>query len=281
MAQRPGLKWADAEDEEEDNDEEKKNRYEGPVNEQGIKHVVEYIPRNGKTYKVTKKVRQTSFKKMSNSYMEERKTMKKFGRAADEGSGDFSVGRAEEIKFEMSRKNVSLNTNNDAEDKFLEESLAQCESLHKQKQVWVSKVHDDVHDEPKADIPATPDPTASNAVANAKAPSKTYVPPSMRSGSNKGGSGGKDASSQQQQEASLRITNLSEDVSEDDLRNLFSCIGRVHRVYLATDQNTKLCRGFAFVTYGNREDAQKAIKQLNGWGYDNLIMQVAWAKPRP
>merc|ERR1711920_777374 len=84
----------------------------------------------------------------------------------------------------------------------------------------------------------------------------------------------------QQQEASLRITNLSEDVREGDLQDLFGQCGRLQRVYLAKDQQTGFSRGFAFVTYYNREDAQRAINKLNGHGYDNLILQVQFAKPR-
>mmetsp|Transcript_27159 Transcript_27159/g.75718 ORF Transcript_27159/g.75718 Transcript_27159/m.75718 type:complete len:169 (+) Transcript_27159:72-578(+) len=90
------------------------------------------------------------------------------------------------------------------------------------------------------------------------------------------GKGGGDPS----QEASLRVTNLSDDVREGDLQDLFSQCGRLQRVYLAKDQATMQSRGFAFITYYTREDAQKAIDKLNGHGYDNLILQVQFAKPR-
>merc|ERR1711924_160394 len=100
-------------------------------------------------------------------------------------------------------------------------------------------------------------------------PSK-YVPPSLRGK----GEVGPD------QEASLRITNLSEDVKEGDLQDLFGQFGRLQRVYLAKDMNTHLSKGFAFVTYYEKRDAQKAIDKLNGHGYDNLIIQVQWARPR-
>merc|ERR1740121_1701786 len=83
----------------------------------------------------------------------------------------------------------------------------------------------------------------------------------------------------QQQEASLRVTNLSEDVKEGDLQDLFSSVGRLQRVYLAKDENG-FSRGFAFVTYYTRDDAFKAIEKLHGYGYDNLILQVQFAKPR-
>merc|ERR1712139_403668 len=112
------------------------------------------------------------------------------------------------------------------------------------------------------------------AAVAANQPGK-YVPPSLRA---KGDGKGKDF--QQQQEASLRITNLSEDVKEGDLQDLFGQFGRLQRVYLAKDMNTQLSKGFAFVTYYNRSDAQKAIDKPHGHGYDNLTLQVQWAKPR-
>ena len=43
---------------------------------------------------------------------------------------------------------------------------------------------------------------------------------------------------------------------------------------------TPLCslQGFAFVSFASREDAANAIKNLNGFGYDHLILKVEWAK---
>merc|ERR1712110_400583 len=95
-------------------------------------------------------------------------------------------------------------------------------------------------------------------------------------GKGKGGKG----DLQQQQEASLRVTNLSEDVKEGDLQDLFGQCGRLQRVFLAKHMDTGMSKGFAFITYYSRDDAVRAIKKLHGHGYDNLIMQVMFAKPR-
>lgn len=103
-----------------------------------------------------------------------------------------------------------------------------------------------------------------------------YVPPSRRGAERSSGSDMK----RRTEENSIRVTNLSEDTREADLNELCSNIGPVTRTYVSTDQNTGICRGFGFVNFLNREDAQKAIKVLNGYGYDNLILHVEWAAPR-
>ena len=82
-------------------------------------------------------------------------------------------------------------------------------------------------------------------------------------------------------ENSVRVTNLSEDTREPDLLELFHTFGPVTRVYVAVDQKTGLSRGFGFVNFVNREDAERAINKLNGYGYDNLILRVELATPRP
>ena len=105
-----------------------------------------------------------------------------------------------------------------------------------------------------------------------------YVPMHMRAGaSSKGESGGR---GDIDDSCSLRVTNLSEECTEADLSLLFRRFGHTQRIYLAKDRQTGVSRGFAFVSYTNRHDAQQAINKLNGYGYDNLILHVEWAKPR-
>ncbi|KAG5616157.1 hypothetical protein H5410_015981 [Solanum commersonii] len=82
------------------------------------------------------------------------------------------------------------------------------------------------------------------------------------------------------EENSVRVTNLSEDTREPDLLELFRPFGPVSRVYVAIDQKTGDSRGFGFINFVNKEDAQRAIDKLNGYGYDNLILRVEWAAPR-
>jgi len=102
-----------------------------------------------------------------------------------------------------------------------------------------------------------------------------YVPVHMR-----GGEESKPVSSLRDEGHALRVTNLAEDVTEDDLADLFRRFGHTQRIYLARDRQTGESRGFAFVNYSMRRDAETAIENLNGHGYANLILRVEWAKPR-
>lgn len=120
-------------------------------------------------------------------------------------------------------------------------------------------------------------PAASEVTAAASGPSKgTYVPPGMRAGAERGGT----EMRRRNEENSVRVSNLSEDTREPDLHELFRTFGPVSRVYVAVDQKTGMSRGFGFVNFVNKEDAERAINKLNGYGYDNLILRVEWATPR-
>jgi len=78
-------------------------------------------------------------------------------------------------------------------------------------------------------------------------------------------------------EATVRVTNLPEETQEQDLRDLFNPFGHVNRVYLAKDKVTNTSKGFGFVTFTDKKDAQKAIECASGFGYDHLILKVEWA----
>ena len=120
-------------------------------------------------------------------------------------------------------------------------------------------------------------PTSDATTAVPGSGKSTYVPPGLRAGAERGA--GSDMR-RRNDENSVRVTNLSEDTREADLRELFLPFGNVTRVYVALDKETQVSRGFGFVNFANREDAQRAINKLNGYGYDNLILRVEWATPR-
>jgi len=114
-------------------------------------------------------------------------------------------------------------------------------------------------------------------------PGGKYVPPSRRGGE---GSGARDRIGESMPDrrrtedtAAIRVSNLSENTQETDLSDLFKPFGHIARIFLARDKITGQCKGFAFINYIRKEDAAKAIATLNKYGYDNLILNVEWAKP--
>lgn len=128
--------------------------------------------------------------------------------------------------------------------------------------------------------PAISDPTNPAVAASASAGGK-YVPVHLRggvrgSGERMGGPGGMN----RDEMPTLRVTNLSEDADEEDLRAIFSRYGHVARVYIGRDRETGECKGYAFVSFMDREQADTARQKVDGRGYSNLILSVNWSQPR-
>ena len=78
---------------------------------------------------------------------------------------------------------------------------------------------------------------------------------------------------------SIYVGNLSHDATESDLSKLFSAHGEVLSAKIITDRYTQRSRGFAFVEM-SEDDAQKAIKSLNGTDFMRRTIEVKVALPR-
>lgn len=109
---------------------------------------------------------------------------------------------------------------------------------------------------------------SSAAQAAANQSSNKYISPSLRAGHRPA-----------QQNLTVRITNLSEMTTDADLNLLVKSFGRIDRAFLSKDRDLGICKGFAFVTFADKESAEKAINTLNGWPYDSQILKAEWAKP--
>jgi cold-inducible RNA-binding protein len=78
----------------------------------------------------------------------------------------------------------------------------------------------------------------------------------------------------------LFVGNLSYDVTENDLEDLFVAFGSVNEVNLMTDRSTGRSRGFAFVTMATPEAAQAAIQGVAGKDVKGRAVTVNEARPR-
>ena len=77
---------------------------------------------------------------------------------------------------------------------------------------------------------------------------------------------------------SLKVDNLSYRTTPEELKPLFEKYGEVGDVYIPRDRFTKDSRGFAFVRYYDRRDAEDAMDRMDGYLMDGREMRVQLAR---
>jgi len=74
--------------------------------------------------------------------------------------------------------------------------------------------------------------------------------------------------------------NLSYDVTEDELQEVFEAFGPVDSVAIIMDKYSGRSKGFGFVEMSSDADAKSAIEELNGTELQGRTMTVNEARPR-
>jgi len=260
--------------------------------ENNIKTIIEYKRNDeGKKVKVTRTYKLEN-RKVPKS-IARRKMLQKFGDAKRDnphGPDPSTTYVAEDVFFKfVFNKEEANNQEDDPLKKLQGQKIVKCRVCKGDH--WTTKCPykdslqplQQKEQEEKAAVAAT---AAKEAVRQAPVtaspagqPTK-YVPPSLRGGGDNTQRRGETMQNRRTDEAAtVRVTNLSEDTIESDLQELFRPFGQISRIYLAKDKVTNQSKGFAFISYVRRDDAARAIKALQGYGYDHLILNVEWAKP--
>jgi RNA recognition motif-containing protein len=78
----------------------------------------------------------------------------------------------------------------------------------------------------------------------------------------------------------LYAGNLSYNITEEELKNVFTPFGEVLSAKIITDAATGRSKGFGFVEMANNEDADKAIAGLNGTNVMDRAINVSEARPQ-
>ena len=78
----------------------------------------------------------------------------------------------------------------------------------------------------------------------------------------------------------LYVGNLAYSVSNDDLLELFSQVGRVQSATVITDKFSGQSKGFGFVEMTTSEEVASAIRQFNDTELKGRNIKVNEAKPR-
>ncbi|CAG8156475.1 unnamed protein product [Penicillium salamii] len=285
------------------------------ANKDGTKTVISYrFNDDNKKVKVTRRIKTTVVREHVNPQVAERRKWEKFGLEKGHAPGPTfdttSVG--ENIMF---RPTVNWKANAKEEEKEGPEKGSIQDQL-KDKKVKCricSGEHFTARCPFKDTMAPVEEGTAGAPGVEAEedkgglgAGNSSYVPPHMR----KGGAGGGEKMGgrfEKDDLATLRVTNVcfvsflptgatilhfgmllidffssreqvSELAEENELRDLFERFGRVTRVFLARDRETQRAKGFAFISYADRGDAQLACEKVDGFGYRHLILRVEFAK---
>ena len=79
----------------------------------------------------------------------------------------------------------------------------------------------------------------------------------------------------------IYVGNLSWNLKDQDLLNLFASHGEVASAKIVTDKFTGRSKGFGFVEMPNDDQAQAAIAALNGTEVDGRNVVVNESRPKP
>jgi len=77
----------------------------------------------------------------------------------------------------------------------------------------------------------------------------------------------------------LYVSNLPYNISDEELKELFSQAGTVESVTIIRDKMSGRSRGFGFVEMSTDEEADKAIAELNGKDFQERKLVVNEARP--
>jgi len=78
----------------------------------------------------------------------------------------------------------------------------------------------------------------------------------------------------------IYVGNMSYEVEEDELQQVFSEFGQVVSVNVIKDKLSGRSKGFGFVEMADREAGQAAIEGLNGKDLQGRIITVSEARPQ-
>ena len=81
-------------------------------------------------------------------------------------------------------------------------------------------------------------------------------------------------------EMNIYVGNLSPQTTEDDLRQAFEAFGQVENTNVIKDKYSGESKGFGFVEMPSKDEAQKAIDEMNGKDLQGNPVNVNEARPR-
>merc|ERR1719238_257944 len=72
----------------------------------------------------------------------------------------------------------------------------------------------------------------------------------------------------------LQVSNLTRNCKEDHLKEIFGNFGKVMAVHLAIDKEVALPKGYGYVDYEHKDEADAALASMNGGQIDGNVIKI-------
>ena len=73
------------------------------------------------------------------------------------------------------------------------------------------------------------------------------------------------------------VGDLSQDLMEEDIRTAFRKFGNISNIKVVCDPATGKSRGFGFISFYDKDDAESAIKHMHGRSLGDKVIRTNWA----
>lgn len=258
--------------------------------------VTEHRDEQGRLVRTTRTYRLKAVQRTVDESEAKRRQWHKYGDSIKDGPGPNPATTilGEPVFLKLSRKQVNTTVieeeSTDASNKKSsgpESKMVQCRLC--QGPHWTSrcpykdKFAETADEAGAGSTTATTSVTESKEEEAANAASGIYITPAMRAKMNVSTqTGGGDVASTtfaSDEGNTIRISNLQSITTDQDIRSLCTPFGPLSRVFVAKNDRRE-CKGFAFVTFMARGDAEKAAQRLNGHAYGHVIIKAEIAKPQ-
>merc|ERR550514_2428941 len=77
------------------------------------------------------------------------------------------------------------------------------------------------------------------------------------------------------------VAGVHEEAQEDDVYEAFAGYGDIKNLHLNLDRRTGFVKGYAFIEYESKQEAETAIKGMNGQPLLDSKLAVSWAFGKP
>ncbi len=78
----------------------------------------------------------------------------------------------------------------------------------------------------------------------------------------------------------IYVGNLPREITEDEVRQAFEAFGQVTEVRIIADKFSGESKGFGFVEMPSKDEAEKAIEEMNGKDMKGRALNVNEARPK-